>query len=158
MCVVSLNGCRVRQSRLRIIGCVSMCPGFTCARFALISRVWVRVEYRKRQRERERESEREREGYCNPYKLIRIKFESLAMWLGDLWTRTTPSCSIRLNSLRHLTLSPTPLRSLWDWKSNFWSPRLLFHSEASNSFIGPSTSEIYCFLITFNENVEATWY
>ena len=31
---------------------------------------------------------------------------------------------------------------------------VVYHSEASNSFVGPSATEIYYFLITFNENVE----
>lgn len=46
------------------------------------------------------------------------------MWLGDPRTCTTSSCSIRLNSLRHLTLSPTPFRSRC--KPNFSSSRSLF--------------------------------
>lgn len=47
-------------------------------------------------------------GYCDPYELIRIKFESLAMRLGDLRTSTVASCAIRSYSLRHLTPRDSP--------------------------------------------------
>ncbi|KYM90950.1 hypothetical protein ALC53_01716 [Atta colombica] len=54
----------------------------------------------------------QRGGYCDPYELIRIKFKSLAMRLGDLRTFTMASCAIRSGSLRHLTLRDTPSQEM----------------------------------------------
>lgn len=66
----------------------------------------------------------QRGGYCDPYELIRIKFESLAMRLGDLRTSTMASCAIRSGSLRHLTLRATPSRETGHllWRAAFEFP------------------------------------